>query len=390
MTLVDAKKGAKSDTDERPANVDPGPAAGFGGLHPVLVHDYLLIARGAERVFTTMCDLWPTAPVSTLLYDPEVFDTRLAGHAIRTSRLQHLHLRQRHFKALMPFFPAAAEHLDVADHDLVISSSSAFGHGVRPDLGAVHVSYCHTPFRYAWYAEEAGLLQAPRLARPILRQQLSRIREWDRDSAQRETFYVANSRISQARIAEFWGREAPIVHPPVELARFGVGEAEDFLLVVGEIVLHKRFEIALEAAKRARRPIKVVGGGADEARLTALYGDSAEFLGRVGDAELSQLYRRCAALVMPSVEEFGIAAVEAQASGRPVIAAGAGGSLETIVDGKTGLFYAPDDIDALAEILAASDSWGFAPEDCVENAQRFSRERFEREFTQQVLAAVTR
>jgi len=289
----------------------------------------------------------------------------------------------------MPFFPAAAEHLDVADHDLVISSSSAFGHGVRPDPGAIHVCYCYTPFRYAWYAADAGLAQAPALARPLLRRQLAKIQDWDWQAAQRDTHYVAISRLSQQRIAEFWGREAPIVYPPVELSRFSPGEPEDFLLVVGEIVRHKRFEIALEAARRARRPIKVVGGGADEARLMALYGDSAEFLGRVSDAELSQLYRRCAALVMPSVEEFGISVVEAQASGRPVIAAGAGGVLETVVDGKTGLFYKPDDVEALAEILAASDSWGLDSADCVENAQRFSRERFEREFTQQVLDAVT-
>jgi glycosyltransferase involved in cell wall biosynthesis len=388
MTIVDTHTGAGSDFQLIAGGVDSEVATPAAMLRPVLVHDYLLVQRGAERVFTTMCDLWPAAPVSTLLYDPDVFDARLAGHRVRTSGFQRLGLRQQHFKAFMPFFPGAAGRLDVADHDLVISSSSAFGHGVRPDPGAVHVSYCHTPFRYAWYAEDAGLAQAPWLARPALRHQLAKIRAWDRDAAQRDTFYVANSRISQNRIAEFWGREAPIVHPPVELSRFAPGEAEDFLLVVGEIVRHKRFDAALEAARRARRPIKVVGGGADEARLTALYGDSAEFLGRVSDAELSRLYARCAALVMPSVEEFGIAAVEAQASGRPVIAAGAGGALETVVDGKTGLFYAPDDIDALTEILAAGDSYGFDPADCVNNARRFSRERFEREFTQQVLDAV--
>lgn len=338
----------------------------------VLVHDYLLVMRGAERTFAALCDLWPGAPVASLLYDEREFRARLAGHAVHTSPLQRLGVRQSTFKALLPFMPWATERLNVSGHDLVVSSSSAFAHGVRPDPGAVHVCYCHTPFRYAWYERDTGVAQAPRLVRPLVATSLTRIREWDRRAAGRDTRYIANSQISQHRMALYWDVEAPIVHPPVELSRFVPGQPEDFVLVVCELVRHKRVDIALEAARRARIAVKVVGGGADEERLRALYGRDAEFLGRVDDAALADLYSRSRALVMANVEEFGITAVEAQAAGRPVVAAAAGGALETVLDGKTGVLVAPGDVDALAAVLGDEQLTRFDPALAVANAQRFS------------------
>lgn len=353
----------------------------------VLVHDYLLVMRGAERTFAAMCDLWPGAPVASLLHDPKVFDTRLAGHPVRTSPLQHLGAKQSTFKALLPLLPSAAERLDVSGHDLVVSSSSAFAHGVRPDPGAVHVCYCHTPFRYAWYEQEAGLAQAPRFAQPVLAATLRRIRDWDRRAAGRGTRYIANSRVSQERVARYWGVEAPIVHPPVEIERFSPGEPEDFVLVVCELVRHKRVELALEAARRAGVRIKVVGGGADERRLRTLYGQDADFLGRVDDAGLANLYSRARALVMPNVEEFGITAVEAQAAGRPVVAAAAGGALE-IIDDQTGVLVPPEDVDALAAVLADEALGRFDPALAVANAQRFSVDAFQSHMRWHVASAL--
>jgi glycosyltransferase involved in cell wall biosynthesis len=356
----------------------------------ILVHDYLLVMRGAERSFAAMCDLFPAAPVATLLHDPEVFDERLTGHPIFTSRYQALGARQRTFKALLPLLPSAAERLPVAGHDLVLSSSSAFAHGVRPDPGAVHVCYCHTPFRYAWYEREAGVAQAPRLIRPAVRRTLSRIRDWDRAAAQRDAHYVANSRLSQERIRRYWGHDAPIVYPPVELQRFAPAEPEDFFLVVGELVRHKQIEVALEAARRARVPIKVVGGGADEARLRAAFNGQAEFMGRLGDDELAALYARARALVMPNLEEFGITAVEAQASGRPVIAADGGGARETVIGGETGRFFPLGDITALADAMHDPLLDSIDPGRPVANAQRFSVKAFQRGFLAQVEAAKER
>lgn len=356
----------------------------------ILVHDYLLVMRGAERSFAAICDLFPSAPVATLIFDPEVFAERLAGHSISTSRYQALGARQRTFKALLPLLPSAAERLPVGGHDLVLSSSSAFAHGVRPDPDAVHVCYCYTPFRYAWYERDAGIAQAPRFLRPAVRGALGRIRDWDRQMAQRDTHYVAIGRLSQERIRRCWGREAPIVHPPVELHRFSPAQPEDFFLVVAELVRHKRTEVALEAARRTGMPIKVVGGGADESRLREAYGGHADFLGRLDDDTLASLYARARALVVPNFEEFGVAAVEAQASGRPVIAADGGGARETVVDGETGRLFPPDDIDALADAMRDPLLDTIDPARAVANAQQFSVEAFQRGLSAQIAAAKER
>ena len=354
----------------------------------MLVHDYLLVMRGAERTFAAICDLWPKAPVATLLYDSDVFGGRLSGHDVRTSPLQRLGAKQSTFKALLPLMPWATERLDVSGHDLIISSSSAFAHGVRVDPGAAHVCYCYTPFRYAWYEHEAGVSQVPRLARPLVRKALYRIREWDRRAAARGTHYIAISKASQERLLQYWGVEAPIVHPPVGLARFAPGEPEDFFLVVCELVRHKRVELALEAARRAGVRVKVVGGGSDERRLRALYGEHADFLGRIDDDALAELYPRARALVVPSVEEFGITAVEAQAAGRPVVAAASGGALETVIDGETGVLVPPADLDALTAVLSDDGLQRFDPAAAVANARRFSIETFRSKMRAHVASAL--
>ncbi|MDP9347267.1 MAG: hypothetical protein M3P44_16445, partial [Actinomycetota bacterium] len=226
---------------------------------PVLVHDYLLVMRGAERTFARIADIWPGAPIATLLYDREIFGERLAGHPVRASRLQRLGARQSTFRALLPALPAAAERLAVAGHELVISSSSAFAHGVRPDPGAVHVCYCHALFRYAWHERETGVAQVSRVARPTVRRVLRRIQRWDREAAQNGTHYIANSRLTQERMRRFWGVEAQIVHPPVELHRFAPATPGDHLLFVGELVRHKQVEVALQGARAAGMPIRIVG-----------------------------------------------------------------------------------------------------------------------------------
>ena len=272
----------------------------------------------------------------------------------------------------------------MGSYDVVVSSSSAFAHGVRVADGAVHVCYCYTPFRYAWHEREPTLEAQPRLLRPLLRLTLERIRRWDLAAARRPTHYIAISELTKQRIADFWGRDSTVVHPGVEVERFAIGEPEDFFLVVGELVRHKRTELALAAARRAGRRIKVVGVGPELQRLSALYGDSAEFLGRVSDAELADLYSRARALIVPNVEEFGIAAVEAQAAGRPVVAADAGGARETVVDGHTGVLVAERRPDALAEALRETDFDRFSAEQIAEHAQRFSTDTFKRRLVEEV------
>lgn len=362
--------------------------ARLGTRGAVLVHDYLLVMRGAERTFAKMCDLFPGAPVATLLYDPEVFGERLAGHRVHTSPLQRLGLRQGSFRAALPAMPPAAARLPVGGHDLVVSSSSAFAHGVRPDPGAVHVCLCHTPFRYAWSQRESAMRMMPTLARPLGRLLLDRIRRWDLERSRDGTHYLAVGRLSRQRIRDFWGIDAPIVRQPVELDRFAPAPArEGYALVVGELVRHKRVELALEAARRAGVPIKVVGDGADGERLRALYSGSAEFLGRVDDDRLAELYARARVLVVTAIEEFGLTAVEAQASGCPVLAAAAGGVLDTVVDGRTGVLVGAGDVDAFAEVLADDALDRLSIEDMVLNAQRFSIAAFYEDLIDNILTA---
>jgi glycosyltransferase involved in cell wall biosynthesis len=346
-----------------------------------LAHDYLLTMRGAERTFAEIAACWPTAPIYTLLYDEEEVADGFAGRAVHTSSLQRLGTNQRSFRYLLPFFPTAAERLRVDGYDVVVSSSSAFAHGLRPDPGALHVCYCHSPFRYAWFERERALEEAPQLGRPLIRRTLKRIRAWDLEAAGRVTRYVANARITQERIEQLYGVEAEIVHPPVAVERFSIGKPEDFLLFVGQIVPHKRVEVALKAAKLAGKPIKVVGEGPDLLRLQELYGGpDVEFLGNVSDSRLTDLYARCIALVVPNIEEFGIAAVEAQASGRPVVAVNRGGVRETVVDGETGVLVDGEDAAALAAPLYDLNFDSFDPQAIRAHAERFSAASFRERF----------
>jgi len=369
------KQEVREQTTPAAAGVPPRvPAVPADG--PVLVHDYLLVLRGAERTFAEMAACWPSAPVATLLYDEQGTRGAFAGRRVRTSRLQRLRPSQSWFRALLPLFPPAAERLPVAGAGFVVSSSSAFAHGVRPPDGVAHVCYCHSPFRYAWFERERALAEVPRAARPVLDRVLEAVRRWDHAASRRVTAYIANGRITQQRIADAYGRDSVVVHPPVEVDRFAPGTPEDFLLVVGEVVRHKRTEVAVQAALRAGRRLKVAGTGPELARLEATYGDRVEFLGRVDDAELARLYATARAVVVPNVEEFGIVAVEAQAAGRPVLAAAAGGALETVIDGETGVLVPPDDPDALAEAMRDVDFDRFAPAAARASAERFAAPRF--------------
>ncbi len=360
-------------------------SAPLSGAPPriAIAHDYLLVMRGAERTFAAVADLYPEAPIFTLLYDEDGTDGRFAGRSIMTSPLQRLGIGQSSFRRLLPLYPWAAGRLRPEGCDVVLTSSSAFAHGLRPPEGATHVCYCHAPFRYAWYEEARALRETPAALRPALRLQLRRMRRWDLAASRRIDAYIANSELTRERIQRYYGRDSVVIHPPVETHRFQAGVPGDALLVVSEVVRHKRVQVALEAARRASAPIQIVGLGPDHEALCAAYPE-AEFLGRVSDAELVKLYPRARAVIVPSKEEFGITAVEAQAAGRPVIAAAAGGALETVIGGETGLLATLDDPDSFAAAIRAVDGMGFDPAVARENAERFSVEAFQRRLGDEV------
>jgi glycosyltransferase involved in cell wall biosynthesis len=347
------------------------------GQRVALVHDFLLDLRGAERVFAAICDAWPQADIYTAVYDEKGTEGRFAARRPRTSFLQSVRPSSRTFRPLLPLYPHAIESLNLAGYDIVISSSSAWAHGVLVDPGAVHVCYCHNPFRYAWTEREATVAARPAPIRIPLRMLLSRWRQWDWVAAQRVDRYVANSHVTAARISRYFGRDADVLHPPVELERFHPGEVREHYLVVAELMAHKQIDVAVAAFNRLRMPLIVVGDGPELRRLRRLAGPTVRFTGRLPDDRVAELMRSARALVVTAAEEFGIAAVEALASGRPVIALGAGGVLESVRERATGVYYRASDPEALAEVVASFDPFAFDPAVCVAAAQRFGIVRFQ-------------
>ncbi len=354
-----------------------------------LAHDYLLVMRGAERTFAAIAELYAQAPIFTLLHDEQGTSGRFAGRSITTSPLQRLGIDQSSFRRLLPLYPFAIERLRLPRSDVVLSSSSAFAHGIRVPDGAVHVCYCYTPFRYAWDEQDYALGEISPLLRPLLRRQLRRIRAWDLAASRRVDEYIAISELSRERIKRHYGRDAVVIHPPVETHRFAPGSPGDSLLIVSELLGHKRLGLALEAARRARAPIQVVGAGPHLGALRDAYPE-AEFLGRASDADLVELYASARAVLMPGMEEFGITAVEAQAAGRPVIAAAAGGALETVLDGLTGRLARLDDVDSFVRAIESLDELDFDPASAVQNAERFSVAAFERRLSAHVTRVLER
>jgi glycosyltransferase involved in cell wall biosynthesis len=356
-------------------------------LRVALAHDYLLVMRGAERTFAAIADLYPTSPIFTLLYNEEGTDARFADHLLNISSLQRLGVGQASFRRLLPLYPLAVERLKLPVCDVLLSSSSAFAHGVRTPETAVHVCYCHAPFRYAWYEEARALAEVSPVLRPVLRLLLRRMRSWDLTASRRVDSYIANSELTRQRIKRYYGRDSTIIHPPVETTRFTSGDPGDSLLVVSELVRHKRVDVALEAARRAGAPIQIVGSGPESAALAEAYPE-AQFLGRASDEALVELYASARAVVVPSMEEFGITAVEAQAAGRPVIAAAAGGAVETVLDGETGRLARLGDVESFKQAIELIDRLDFDPTRAIQNAERFSVETFRRRLSAHVLDTV--
>jgi glycosyltransferase involved in cell wall biosynthesis len=352
-----------------------------------LVHDFLIDLRGAERVFLELCAMWPQADIYTAVYNEHGTEGRFADRQIHTSFLQRLRPSSHTFRAFLPLYPAAVEAFDLSEYDLVVSSSSAWAHAVVCDDHTLHVCYCHNPFRYAWNDREQTLARTRNpVTRELLRRVFHRWRQWDWIAAQRTDRYIANSRTSQTRIRSYYGREAPIVYPPVETGRFSPGTPGHYYLLVSELVAHKRIEVAIEAFNRLRLPLMIVGDGPEARALRRHAGPKIVFTGRLPDRDVAELMRGSRALIMTAIEEFGIAAVESQAAGRPVIARHGGGALETVIDGVTGRFFTGDAAE-LARAVVEFDDQAIDPAACARNAARFDPAHFRAGIEEQVAAA---
>jgi Glycosyltransferase len=333
-----------------------------------IVHDYLAQGGGAERVVEAMHAVWPEAPIFTSVYDPEATFSSFQTMDIRTSFLQRFPFARnsRFHKVALPLYPLAFEHFDFSEYDVVLSSSSGFAKGVITGPETCHISYCHTPARFAWryheYVTRGGYGKQVRKTLPFI---VHFLRAWDYACAQnRVDYFLANSRNIARRIRKHYGRGSDILYPPVDVHRFLVAEkpSADFLLVVSRLLSYKRVDLAVAACTRLNLPLKVVGTGPDLARLKSMAGPSVEFLGRLPDSEVTRLMSNCRAFLFPGEEDFGIAPVEAMASGRPVIALRAGGALETVIEGETGLFFDEPEVDSLVETLRRLEDLPDVPE----------------------------
>jgi len=354
-----------------------------------LIHDFLLDVRGAERVFAALCDQFPQADLFTAVYDEEGTEGWFAHRHLNTSFLQRLRPTARTFRPLLPLYPYAMEALDLSGYELVISSSSAWAHGVLVDPEAVHVCYCHNPFRYAWNAREQTLRSHSPLTRAALGVILRRWRMWDFIAAQRVDSYVANSETTRRRIGRYFARDAAVLHPPVDTARFTpVGAPGGAYVVLSELMPHKRIELAVRGFSQLGERLIVVGNGPDARRLRRLAGPTVSFTGRVSDEDAATLLARARALVVTATEEFGIAAVEAQAAGRPVIALREGGARETVIEGVTGAFFEEPTVESLVEAVRGFDADAIDPSACTRNAARYDVRVFERGMREIVVEAL--
>jgi len=353
-------------------------------MQVALVHDYLNQMGGAERVLLAFHDLFPQAPIYTSIYEPSRVDRRFRGIDIRTSRLQRLPFIKRHHQPFLPLYPFAFESFDLRAYDLVISDSSAFAKGIVTSPDALHICYCHTPMRWAWnYAEYVERESLGRLARMALPPFITFLRMWDYATAGRVDYFLANSPNVAARINKYYRREAVVLPPPVETARFQLAPAhEDYFLIVSRLIPYKRIDLAIQAFNQLGLPLRIIGGGRDEARLRALAGPTIRFMGKLSDEDVRSQMARCRAFIFPGDEDFGLTPVEAQASGRPVIAYGSGGALASVVAGATGLFFDEQTPDALAATVRRFRDEDFDPLAIRRHAEEFDLDHFTNRFAQ--------
>ena len=346
----------------RPVPADRYPR--LAGARVALVHDYLFEQGGAENVVAVLTDLFPEAPIYTSILDKERVAPIFARRDVRTSFMQRLVRRKNRAKALLPLYPLAFRSFDLTEYDLVLSSSSGFAKGVSVPDSVPHVCYCHTPAHFIWdlqgYAKSHARRGIPLelLASPLM----PALQAWDCHTSQRVSAFLANSTHTAGRIATLYGRSAHVLHPPVDLATWAPqASVDDYYLVVSRLLPYKRVDVAVRAFTQLKLPLRVVGDGPDRERLQSLSGPTVTFEGHVSAAVLRERFARCRAFILPGSEDLGLTALEAQASGRPVIAYHAGGALETIAEGVTGVFFREQTPDALAAVIQHFEWEAFEP-----------------------------
>ena len=350
-------------------------------MDTVLAHHWLVGMRGGERVLEQFCLLFPEAPIYTLVAEPTRLSALLRRHRLRPSWFGHLPGAVRVYKHALPLFPLIiGTHRIREKASLVLSSDASMIKGVGVPPGTPHVCYCHSPPRYLWDQQEA-YAQAAGAGMKLLRRLTPPLRRWDRQAAQRVDHFIANSRFVQGRIRSAYGRESTVIHPPVNVEDFSPATPEDFYLVVSQLVPYKRIDIAVAAFNHLRKRLIIIGEGPELPRLRRQALSNIEFLGSQPSPVLRDHYARCRAFIFPGIEDFGITPLEAQAAGRPVIAFQAGGALETVKEGETGLFFPGQDADSLIEAVERFESQSWESAACRGHAATFGDVRFRRQIS---------
>ena len=346
-------------------------------------HDNFAQMGGAEKVAEEIFGLLPGATLHSTVAIPEILSDGLRQATIRTSWMQQLPRLKRHFRHYFLFYPFAVESIDLSSYDLIVSSCFGYAKGVRKRRGAVHVCYCHTPMRWVWryedYSARAGFNVLTRRLLPLL---LSILKRWDLRASRQPDYFIANSNVVAERIKKFYGRDSIVIPPPIDVKRFSPvstasqQETDDYYLVLSRLVPYKRIDLAVEACTRLNRKLLVIGDGPDRARLEKLAGPTVKFLGRQPDEEVVKYAARCRALIFPGEEDFGMTPLEVNASGRPVIAFRAGGALETVVEGVTGLFFDQPTSVALAQAIEEFELRSWNASEAQAHAAKFDRAIF--------------
>jgi glycosyltransferase involved in cell wall biosynthesis len=333
--------------------------------------------RGGEKCLEVLCELFPDAPIYTLLHLKGAMSPLIESKTIHTSFLQHFPFVEQKYRMYLPLFPLAISTFDFSEYDLILSASHCVAKGARPRRAALHLCYCFTPMRYVYemYDEYFGKGQAGLPVRLAMKVAAPMLRLWDRKTAGRVHHFIAISDHVRQRISRHYNREAEIIFPPVDIAKFRLSEKDEgYYLIVSALVPYKKVDLAVKAFNKIGKRLVVVGKGPDEEKLRRLAEPNVEFVGWKNDADLASLYAGCTALIFPGEEDFGIVPLEAMASGKPVIAFGKGGALETVQEGKSGVFFYEQTVESLENAVVKATHTGFDPKNIRDRALQFSRE----------------
>lgn len=339
-----------------------------------IVHDWFCNMGGGDKVAETFLDILPDSPIYTSCYLEKSLTPKLRQAVIRASFLQkHLNQKKDNHQSFLPLMPAAFESFDLKEFDIVLSSSSCCAKGVITRPGTVHICYCHTPMRYAWEFFDEYTEGMKPFKRKIVSYVMNYIRIWDAVSSNRVDYFIANSKNVANRIEKHYRRKATVIYPPIDTEYFTPGKEDgDFYLCVSRLVKYKRIDLAVRACSRLGLPLVVIGQGAEEARLKKMAGITVKMLGRQPDDVIREYYRRCKAFLFPGEEDFGMTPLEAQACGRPVIAYGKGGALETVIDKETGVLFYEQSVESLIDGIKRLNAVRIETDVCRSNAEKFS------------------